>query len=203
MKRLEKLTEFIINGERSRAEILLDNIYKENECPAYCRAFEKILLTEAAQRLNDSVRGFYIDCGKLKTALFSDNPPTRKTVLDSFRDILSDAATAEDILAYEKAMDFIKRNLTDCQLSVRATAEYSGLSDGALLKLFREHSGKTTSEYINSERVTMSLAFLENGETVEQASEKCGFSSAETYIRAFKKYMGTTPGVWKRNKLFL
>lgn len=203
MKRVEELAKFIKNGEKTKAEALLCNIYKENECPAYSRALEKILLTEVAKEFNDTVRGFYIDTENLKTALFSENPPTRKTVFDSFRDILLDATREDNERTHEKAADYIKRNLTDIQLSAGAVAEYVGANEKNLIKLFREKDGKTISEYITEQRIKLSLSYLERGETVSETYGKCGFFTAETYIRAFKKCMGTTPGAWKRNKLFL
>ncbi len=203
MKRVNELTKLIKNGEKSKASSLLDNIYNENECHAYSVALEKILLTETAKELNDSVGGFYIDTEKLKAALFSDNPPTRKTVFDSFRDILCDAAKEDGERAYKKAICYIKQNLTDSQLSVDKVSEYVGVTEKNLIKFFRQYEGKTVGEYISSQRIKLSLSYLENGETVAQTYKKCGFSASETYIRAFKKCMGTTPGLWKRNKLFL
>lgn len=203
MKRVKELASLIKSGEKSKASTLLDNIYKENECRAYSTALEKILLIEVAKELNDSVRGFYIDTESLKMALFSENPPTRKTVFDSFRDILLDASREDCERVYEKAKGYIKNTLTDLQLSAYSVSEYVGTDSKNLVKIFREKEGKTVSEYINFRRIELSLSYLEDGETISDTYEKCGFSSVETYIRAFKKCMGTTPGQWKRNKLFL
>ncbi len=203
MKRVKELATFIKNGEKGSANCLLDNIYKENECRAYCVALEKILLTQVAQELNDTIRGFYIDTEKLNTALFSDNPPTRKTVFDSFRDILAESKKEDMEIAFAKAVSYINKNLTDSQLSVSRVSEYSGKNERELSELFRKNEGITAGEYINQKRVEKSLCYLENDETVALASERSGFSSSETYIRVFKKYMKMTPGAWKRNKLFL
>lgn len=203
MNKVKELEKFIKKGERAKAEALLDKIYEENECRAYSTALEKILLTEVASALNDSVRGFYIDVESLKEALFSENPPTRKTVLDSLRDILSDAAEADCERVFKKAKDYIKHKLSDSQLSAESVSEYVGVKAKTLVNVFRENEEKSVSEYITAERIKLSLSYLENGETISKTCEKCGFSSAETYIRAFKKHIGTTPGEWKRNKLFL
>ncbi len=203
MERAQELASLIKRGENNKADALLCNIYNKNECRAYCVALEKILLTEVAKILNDSVGGFYMDCGKLKEALFSENPPTRKTVFDAMRDILRDAQQEDRERIFEKAAEYIRKNLSDSQLTVSLAAEYSGVSESVLIKIFRQHAGRTPGEYINSERVRKSLSYLENGDSVALASGKSGFSSPETYIRTFKKHMGTTPGLWKRNKLFL
>ena len=203
MKRAEELALFIKSGEKKKAEALLDNIYKENECRAYCVALEKILLTEAAQILDDTVAGFYLDVNKLKEALFSANPPTRKTVFDAMRDILYDAAKEDRERNFSKAVSYIQKNITHNQLTASAVADYIGVSESVLAKLFREKADCAAGEYINRKRIEISLSYLENGDSVAKASEKSGFSGVETYIRTFKKYMNTTPGLWKRNKLFL
>lgn len=203
MKRLELLTKLIIKGERLKAEALLDSIYEESQCHIYSVALEKILLIEIAKALNDSVKGFYLDCEKLKEALFSDNPPTRKTVFDSMRDILAESSEENERIAYEKARDYIKRNLLSNQLSVGKTSEYAGVSERTLIRLFKENEGKTAGEYISFLRVEESIAHLLENKSVALAAEKSGFSSVEAYIRAFKKVKSTTPAVWKRNKLFL
>lgn len=201
--KIETLTNLVLRGERRKAETFLCNIENENECRGYCVALEKILLTEVAKNLNDTVAEFYIDCDKLKEALFSDNPPTRKTVLDTFRDILCEAAEKGGRTAFSKAKNYIEKNISDNQLSVASVAEYTGLSQSELVKLFRENADMKPGEYINGIRVRNSLSYLEKGMSISQVSEKTGYSSTETFIRAFKKQMGTTPGLWKRNKLFL
>ena len=192
MKRVKELATHIKNGERDSANCLLDNIYKENECRAYCVALEKILLTQVAQELNDTVRGFYIDTEKLNTALFSDNPPTRKTVFDSFRDILAESKKEDMEIAFVKAVSYINENLTDSQLCVSSVAEYTGKNERELSELFRKKEGITAGEYINKKRVEKSLYYLQNDETIASASKKSGFSSSETYIRVFKKHMSMT-----------
>lgn len=203
MQRISLIAKLVQNGEKAKINTILDNIYNENECRAYSVALEKIILIETAKTLNDSVAGFYIDTDNLTMAMFSDNPPTRKTVLDSFRDILCDAECKSKELSFEKAVHYIKRNLADSQLSVSSVAEFVGVTEKELGRLFYDHADKTPAEYIRHCRVEKSLSFLADGESVETAAKKSGFSGVETYIRAFKKEKGTTPGLWKRNKLLL
>ena len=111
-------------------------------------ALEKIILIEVAKTLNDTVRGFYVDAEALKTAMFSDNPPTRKTVLDTLRDLLSDADEKDMKASFEKAKYYIIKNIADNQLTTQKIAEYAGVSERVLVTLFKENAEKVLEDYM-------------------------------------------------------
>lgn len=203
MQHVQLLTKLIKKGEKRAASALLDEIYKEHKCRLYAEALEKILLIETAKQLNDSIAGFYMDSEKLAQQLFSENPSEKAGVLESMCSLVCEAARENRLYAYEKAAEYIRRNLCDNQLAIKAAAEYAGVSQSMLVKLFAQNAGVTPLDYLGKLRIEESLAYLEDNQTVEQAALSVGFSSCESYIRAFKKHMGTTPGQWKRNKLFL
>ncbi len=201
MQKLKILTTLIEKEDKRAAISLLKDIYKENECDGYASALEKILLIETAKELNDKVRGFYIDAEEMKKALFSDNPPASEEVVNHLCLAMNDAASLERLNAYEKAQEYINRKVTDNQLTTRSAAEYAGVTQSTLAKLFFRNAGVTPGYYLNKLRVEKSMEYLKEGLSVEKTSLKVGFSSCETYIRVFKKLMGKTPGEWKRNNV--
>lgn len=203
MYRAELLKNLVLKGEKRAATHLLDGIYEENRCRGYAAALEKILLTEAAKQLNDSVAGFYLDTDCLKEQLFSDNPPSRESVLKQMFSAAADAARENRLRTYEKAAAYIRQNLCDNQLTAKAAAEYAGVSASVLVTLFLQNEGVTPTDFLGKLRVEKSLEMLTQGDCVQTVAERLGFACSESYIRVFKKHMGTTPGVWKRNKLFL
>ncbi len=201
MQKLKILTALIEKEDKRRAISLLKEIHLENECSGYVSALEKILLIEAANKLNDRVRGFYIDTDKMKTVLFSENPPTTEAVVNELCMAMNSAASTQRLNAYEKAQEYINRNLTDNQLTTLKAAQYAGVTQSTLTKLFFRKEGITPAYYLNKLRVEKSMEYLREGLSVEKTSLKVGFSSCETYIRVFKKLMGKTPGDWKRNNV--
>lgn len=203
MQRVELLTKLIEKGEKRVASDLLDKIYGEHQCFLYAAALEKILLVQTAKLLNDTVSGFYLDSENLAAQLFSQTPPARDTVLDTMCTLICDAAQENRLYAFEKAAEYIRCNLCDNQLTIKAAAEYAGVSQSALVKLFMQNAGVKPLDYLSKLRVEESLEYLEKNMSTKQAALNVGFSSCEAYIRAFKKHMGNTPGLWKRNKLFL
>lgn len=203
MHRAELLTKFIASGENRSAAALLDKLCDENSCCEYAAALIKILLVETAKRLNDSIAGFYCDAEKLAKELFSDNPPPADSVIASMCKGVREAGRENHKLIFRKALRYLEQNMCDNQLSVGSAAEYAGISKSGLVKLFTENAGVTPGDYLSKLRTEKSLQYLEADLPVTRAASNVGFSSSESYIRAFKKHMGTTPGAWKRNKLFL
>lgn len=203
MENTEKLTKLIIKLEKSRAVAFLEEIEKDISCRNYAQAREKILLVEAAKELNRRLPAFYIDVKSFAENLFSQNSPsTRKTI-----DILCQAVKAADKenkkRAFEKALSYMEENICNNQLAIGDAAEYAGISSSVLTKLFTENMGITPLDYLGRLRIEKSMEFLKTDSTIEQVAKRVGYTSTETYIRAFKRIMGITPGVWKRNNLFL
>ena len=199
MQKIKTLTALIEKEDKRGAISFLKDIYKENDCAGYASALEKILLIETAKELNDKVRGFYINAEEMKTILFSEKPPASEEIVTNLCLAMNDVASEKRLNAYEKARDYIKRNLTDNQLTTLKVAEYAGVTQSVLAKLFSRNAGVTPAYYLNKLRVEKSMEYLKEGISVEKTSLKVGFSSCETYIRVFKKLMGKTPGEWKRN----
>lgn len=201
MQKLKVLTALIEKEDKRGAISLLKDIHRENACSGYAFALEKILLIETAKELNDRVSGFYIDAEKLKTDLFSENPPAAEDVVKKLCIAMKRQASTQRVNAYKKAQEYINRHLTDNQLTTLGAAEYAGVTQSTLAKLFSRNAGVTPGYYLNRLRVEKSMEYLKEGLSVEKTSLKVGFSSCETYIRVFKKLIGKTPGEWKRNNV--
>jgi len=64
--------------------------------------------------------------------------------------------------------------------------------------LFTEKSGESLNVYLNRLRMENAEFILKTYKvSMEQAAAQCGFTSGAYFIKAFKKFYGTTPGVFK------
>ena len=196
----DELISLIKKGEKNKAEKLLQEICMKTFCQEHAVALKKILLTEAAKKLNSEVPGFYCDEAALSRSMFSQNPPSGEEVIGMFCQSLRDALREDNLRAFSKARAYIDGHLCDSQLSVGNAAEYAGISQSLMVKLFKENEAQTPGDYLGKKRVEKSLPLLDEGLSVSQAALLTGFCACETYIRTFKKHMGVTPGEWKRNK---
>ena len=203
MENVVELIELVSRLEKNHAIAFLEKISSDTSCQKYAQAREKILLTEAVKELNKQLPSFYVDAESFAESLFSENPPSSQVIIDILCQAVKAAGRENKERTLKKALSYIAENICDNQLAIGNVAEYAGVSPSLLTKLFAESMGTTPVEYLGKLRIQKSLDFLKADLSVEQAAEKSGYTSTETYIRAFKRVMGITPGAWKRNNLFL
>ena len=85
-------------------------------------------------------------------------------------------------------------------LTVSELARSVGISRSHFSIEFKRHTGFTPREYIENYRITVAGKLLcTTQKTVEEISEKCGFSSSSCFIRAFRRSEGVTPSEYRKN----
>ncbi|QEC53579.1 AraC family transcriptional regulator [Anseongella ginsenosidimutans] len=89
-------------------------------------------------------------------------------------------------------IDYIEDHLTD-DLSPGLVAEYAGVPDYYLGRIFFFLSGMTLSEYIKNRRLSEASKDLLAGERVTDIAFKYGYQSMDGFTRAFKKWSGFLP----------
>lgn len=99
-----------------------------------------------------------------------------------------------------KALKYINDNFSD-NLSLEVVAKNCFISINELCRLFKKHTGTTVTKYVLSRRITEAKKLLKNGESVSSAAEKCGFSDYASFIRAFKRAVGISPGKYKKEDM--
>ncbi len=101
----------------------------------------------------------------------------------------------------ETALSFIEENL-DRHMTIQYISKGTNISKTALYNLFRSNFNCTVSEYINQRRIEKSISLLlETSLSIEEISQRVGFSSAAYYSLLFKKHKSISPLKFK--KLYL
>ena len=79
-------------------------------------------------------------------------------------------------------------------------AEKHALSEGHLRKLFRLTFKQSLGGYIRSRRLTASINdLLKSNSNILDIALKYGFCYEQSYINAFKREFGTTPGDFRKS----
>ncbi len=99
----------------------------------------------------------------------------------------------------EKALKYINENFSE-KLSLEIVSKNCFVSINELCRLFKKHMGTTVTKYILSRRMTEAKKLLKSGESVSSSAEKCGFTDYASFIRAFKRTVGVSPGQYKNKK---
>ncbi len=118
-------------------------------------------------------------------------------MLDLFRrfgqlgDPLSESRPSFEFV--RKAMEYIKEHLGE-KLTVSDIAANAGFSKFYFLRRFRECTGMTVVEYINTLRCESAKELLNSGQySIKQTALACGFENFSYFSNVFKKYTGVLP----------
>jgi AraC-like DNA-binding protein len=95
---------------------------------------------------------------------------------------------------FESIRQFISTD-TGVHYSIRKLSLRFGINATYLKKGFRKQFGKGVFQYLLELRMVQSRQLLADGTiAVSVIADKVGYSNAVSYIKAFKKYYGITPG---------
>jgi len=85
------------------------------------------------------------------------------------------------------------------QLTLPVIAEKSGMSLSSFVRLFKKKTGMTFVDYLNRVRVAAACRLLKNpGLSLLHISMVCGYNNQSHFNRVFKKFVGVSPGVYKK-----
>lgn len=100
----------------------------------------------------------------------------------------------------QKAVTYINDNL-DKDLSIKTISSSINVSKSVLYSKFHSHFKCTIGEYINKKRIEKSVELLTKTPlSIEEVSQKTGFSSASYYTKIFKQQVGITPLKFKKSQ---
>lgn len=86
------------------------------------------------------------------------------------------------------------------EISLRAISAEFNMSYKYFCRFFKNNFGKTFVEYLNDVRIENAVRFLEKDMTsVTDIAISCGFSNMSYFSRAFKKRLGCTPSLYRKN----
>lgn len=93
----------------------------------------------------------------------------------------------------EKIKQYVKKYYMDCNMNISSIAEEIGITPRYMSKIFKEQTGLNLLNYINDVRIEHAKVLLKTtGKTVDEISEKTGFTNSRTFRRNFLKAIGTT-----------
>lgn len=81
--------------------------------------------------------------------------------------------------------------------SLRQWAELAGVSERTVTRAFQEATGLSFARWRQSLRIQRALSLLDGDEEIQDISDLLGYSQPSTFISAFRRVMGMTPGVYR------
>ncbi len=134
---------------------------------------------------------------------------TSEKVLNSFRYLLSEIlyllknrpqtsfSNSGEILT--RAMAYIAAHLSE-PVSLNEIATQVGVGRTKLNEEFQKYLSVSVHQYILRERMVLAQRCLNQGSSVKEVSDACGFNDSAHFIRTFKRYFSATPGQYMKSR---
>ena len=100
--------------------------------------------------------------------------------------------------AVQKVMNYVNLNVSE-PLTLKNLAAMCFISPSYLSALFKQETGTTLIDYINTQRVNRAAQLLvQNNHTIAAVAEEVGILDVNYFTKIFKKNLGVTPTRYRR-----
>lgn len=97
-----------------------------------------------------------------------------------------------------KMMAYMSEHYGSNQLSLQQVADAFNMSSSYLSRYFKDQTGQTVTQYIQSLRMEKAKELLRAGaDNLQEVVERIGYGSVSGFIRKFKESEGITPGEFR------
>lgn len=111
-----------------------------------------------------------------------------------------------DLVEFEPMLELIEKarcifdTYFDDRQKLRTEIKGLGISQNHLIRLFKQHFGKTPLEYTNNIRVKKAMQMISSmDKNIADIALLCGFGSLSTFYVLFKKQVGLTPKEYRKS----
>ena len=98
-----------------------------------------------------------------------------------------------------KVIEYIEEHYMD-EVKLKDCADVACISTGAFSRFFKQHTGKTLSDYVIDVRLGHACRdLIESSETISQISFNCGYNNISNFNRIFRSKKGCSPTEFRAN----
>ncbi|WP_284646512.1 helix-turn-helix domain-containing protein [Paenibacillus silviterrae] len=96
-------------------------------------------------------------------------------------------------------IDYVCDRSDQYDFSVQSMAHHFSLSTSYVSRFFKEHTGQTISDYMNTIRINNAKRLLEESDaSIKEIVQRIGYFDTSSFIRKFKAEAGVTPGEYRK-----
>ena len=98
--------------------------------------------------------------------------------------------------------DYISRNYSNEELSVREIGEHAFLSASYVCTYFKNETGQTLNQYLTAYRIEKAKQLLQDPRyQISDISARVGYSNGNYFSKSFKKLVGLSPSEYREKML--
>ncbi len=92
----------------------------------------------------------------------------------------------------DEILDYMNQNIHH-PITIEHLAKQFFLSESYICRIFKSATGTTINKYLTARRLSIAKSLLEDGMTVTEVCERCGFNDYSNFLKAFTKAVGISP----------
>lgn len=198
---LERLSEYLMAGRTEEAQSLIDEFFRVDDLSQ--QNFRQAFYT---------VRGVLLSAARAAECedlafLCSDTGKSVYQQVQGLHDLCFEVCSRVDMLKrshnetlQKNILEWLGEQYTCPDLSIAMTAEQFHISQKYVSQFLKDQTGKSYTEYIEELRLTHAMELLKTTELgVTEIALKCGFSTQNTFYKAFRRRYGASPSAMRQS----
>ena len=106
----------------------------------------------------------------------------------------------QDNIVLNTLIEYIHENYSS-HIFLDSLCKITHYSKPHIINLFKKHTGKTPIDYINRYKIYKAQEKLMSlDKNIIDIAFECGFDNLGYFNKIFKRYLGLTPGKWRKQK---
>ncbi|WP_408071370.1 helix-turn-helix domain-containing protein [Butyrivibrio sp. JL13D10] len=201
---------FFFDVEEVAKQLYPDNMPKQKEAVAILNkradligAAEKPEIAEIIKRILEEMRDkapYYKDTTRNLINTLALMIMRMHKSMDAESPTLIERETGADMMSIKPAIEYIEDKYAE-EIRALDLANTCSMSETHFRRTFVDIINMSPMDYLNLVRVQKACDTMKRTDhSMEIVAVECGFGNVSTFNRNFKKYLGTSPYQWKKNK---
>jgi len=195
---LEIYERLNVEIERLSGDGLLFYAYYENGIKVFVSAEEIYQLEEATERIHALIDALEYK-GNVKVISVSDDlGMNRMKSVGETQEALQECSIADTNAIGWKALEYIRKHCSDCDLSLDRISEEFQITSTYLCYVIKEQTGVSYKKYLTELRMEEAKRLLkETPLRIIDISQATGYNDVSYFIKVFQKHTGLTPAKYR------
>lgn len=206
-----EIIELVLDGNRRLADAALENFIRLVQSESTSTAALKLRFDRMLDAMTERLVAFRATEQEMAVfeCYYALKPPYKEDVLnDTFLKAAQEALTTLGVYGQKsknryirQAKEYISQHCSDSDLSLSKVAAYIGINPNYLSRLFYSSGEENFIDTLNLYRIeNAKLLLRQTGIPIKEIGFKTGFNSMQSFNRVFKKFTGTTPSQYRKEK---
>lgn len=207
----DEIIDLVLDGNRRLADAALENFIRLAQSESADIGALKLRFDRMLDAMTERLVAFRATEQEMEDfePYYALRPPYNETVLnETFLSAAQAALSALGVYGQKsknryirQAKEYISQHCSDSDLSLSKVAAYIGINPNYLSRLFYSSGEENFIDTLNLYRIeNAKLLLRQTGIPIKEIGFKTGFNSMQSFNRVFKKFAGTTPSQYRKEK---